>query len=189
MIYSKGLTSYSGTTFRVIIRYWHDLFSLSNTGTTFFGRSDTGTTSAFPLRWHFLFFPPPPGCHVVLLILSLSLFILFLSLLVSLSSSASFLFLHGDVDDGDPPGANSRGRRRFFRAAAAWRRHVRRGRRGAVDRVNGLLSGICGLSHIFFSGFIGGDAASKVLLGLFWGSELLLVRKRTRRKLKKEEMR
>ena len=68
-----GLTSYSGTTFRVIIRYWHDLFSRSNSGTTFFDGSDTGTPSAFPLRWHFLFFPLPPGCHLVLLILSLSL--------------------------------------------------------------------------------------------------------------------
>ena len=98
-----GLTSYSGTTFRVIIRYWHDLFPLSNTGTTFFGGSDTGTTSAFSLRWHFLFFPPPPGCHMFL-IFSLSLHYLPLS------------SCHGDVDDGDrPPGANSRGRRRFFR--------------------------------------------------------------------------
>ena len=50
-------------------------------------------------------------------------------------------------------------------------RQVRRGRRrGAVDRVNGLLlSGICGLSHVPFSGFIGGDAASKVLLGFIGG--------------------
>ena len=69
----KGLTSYSGTTFRVIIRYWHDLFSRSNSGTTFFDGSDTGTTSAFPLRWHFLFFPPPPGCHLSLSLHSLSL--------------------------------------------------------------------------------------------------------------------
>ena len=67
LIYKKGLTSYSGTTFRVIIRYWHDLFSRSNSGTTFFDGSDTGTTSAFPMRWHFLFFPPPPGCHMFLL--------------------------------------------------------------------------------------------------------------------------
>ena len=41
-VYSKGWTSYSGTTYRVIIRYWHDIFSLSNTGMTFFGRSDSG---------------------------------------------------------------------------------------------------------------------------------------------------
>ena len=87
-----GLTSYSGTTFRVIIKYWHDLFPRSNTGTTFFGGSDTGTTSAFPLRWHFLFFPPPPGCHMVLLILSLSLSSLSSSLfIVSLSSSHAVL--------------------------------------------------------------------------------------------------
>ena len=66
------LARYSGTTFRVIIKYWHDLFLGSNTGTTFFDGSDTGTTSAFSLRWHFLFFPPPPGCHLVLFILSLS---------------------------------------------------------------------------------------------------------------------
>ena len=77
-----GLTSYSGTTFRVIIRYWHDLFSRSNSGTTFFDGSDTGTTSAFPLRWHFLFFPPPPGCHLSLSLFSSSLFILSLVILV-----------------------------------------------------------------------------------------------------------
>ena len=72
----KGLTSYSGT--------------------TFFDGSDTGTTSAFSLRCHFLFFPPPPGCHLVLLILSLSLssfsYSLFiLSLSLSLSSSHAVL--------------------------------------------------------------------------------------------------
>ena len=53
--YKEGLTSYS-----VIIRYWHHL------------------------RWHFLFFPPPPGCHLVLLILSLSLYSLPLSSRLSL---------------------------------------------------------------------------------------------------------
>ena len=68
----KGLTSYSGTTFRVIIRYWHDLFPLSNTGTTFFGGSDTGTTSAFSLRWHFFILPSPTWLPHVPLILSLS---------------------------------------------------------------------------------------------------------------------
>ena len=62
----SGLTSYSGTTFKVNIKYWHDLFLGSNTGTTFIKGSDTGTTSAFLLRWHFLFFPPPLGCHLVL---------------------------------------------------------------------------------------------------------------------------
>ena len=41
-----GLTSYSGTTFKVNIKYWHDLFLGSNTGTTFIKGSDTGTTSA-----------------------------------------------------------------------------------------------------------------------------------------------
>ena len=91
----RGLTSYSGTTFRVNIKYWHDLFPGSNTGTTFCDGSDTGTTSAFPLRWHFLFFRPPPGCHLadtslfsLSLSLSLSLFILFFSL-HSLSLSPS----------------------------------------------------------------------------------------------------
>ena len=61
--------------------YCHDIFQLSHTGTTFFGGSHTGTTSAFSLRCHFLFFPPPGGSHMFFLF-SLSLFIIFLSLLV-----------------------------------------------------------------------------------------------------------
>ena len=69
---------------------------------------------------------------------SLSLFIIFLFLLC-LSLSIRFISIfqlaldcHGDVDDGDrPPGANSRGRRRLFRAAAAWLPPVRRARRRA----------------------------------------------------------
>ena len=68
----KGLTSYSGT--------------------TFFDGSDTGTTSAFSLRCHFLLIPPPPGCHLVLLILSLSLSSFSYSLFIlSLSSSHAVL--------------------------------------------------------------------------------------------------
>ena len=70
--------------------------------------------------------------------LSLSLFIIFLSL-HCLSLFIRFISIfqlaldcHGDVDDGDrPPSANSRGRRRFFRAAAAWLPPVRRARQRA----------------------------------------------------------
>ena len=93
-----GLTSYSGTTFRVIIKYWHDLFLGSNTGMTFFDGSDTGTTLAFPLRWHFLFFPPPPGCHLVLLILSLSLHSL--SLFISRGPPSSLIILSLSLGGG-----------------------------------------------------------------------------------------
>ena len=73
----------------------------------------------------------------MVLLFSLSLHYLPLSSCLSLFIRFIYIFqlaldCHVDVDDGDrPPGANSRGRRRFFRAAAAWLPPVRRARRRA----------------------------------------------------------
>ena len=63
--------AFCGVTFHFRSRFWRDLFLCP----------DSGTTSAFPLRWTVLLFRPPPGCHIFVHVLlpsslhSLSLFI------------------------------------------------------------------------------------------------------------------